>query len=237
MSGTINIAGLTPVEDPAYRYKMPKIMAKVEGRGNGIKTVLVNIVDLGAALNREPAEICKFFGCELGSQTKYEADTDRAIVNGSHNAPDLQNHLSRYIESFVLCKNCRLPETYYKVKHEIISQKCNACGSVEPVEMTHKLTTFILAQHKKAKELAAASDKKDKKDKKKKASAEESTGEVKSEKPKKEKKEKSSTEELSEKKEKSKKKKKSEAEDSGEDSGTTALDEDESDCKATGKFI
>ena len=43
MSGTMNIAGLTPVDDPAYRYKMPRLMAKVEGRGNGIKTLLVNV--------------------------------------------------------------------------------------------------------------------------------------------------------------------------------------------------
>jgi translation initiation factor 5 len=235
MSGTINIAGTTPVDDPAYRYKMPRIMAKVEGRGNGIKTVLVNVVDLGASLNREPPEITKFFGCELGSQTKYEAETDRAIVNGAHNAPDLQNHLSRYIEAFVLCKNCRLPETYYKIKHGIISQKCNACGSIDPVDMTHKLTTFILAQHKKAKELAAATEKKDKKDKKdKKKSSEEDSSETKAEKPKKEKKEKS--EDGSEKKEKKPKKSKK-SEDEAVEEAAGGLDEDESDGKATGKII
>ena len=25
---TMNIAGLTPVEDPSYRYKMPKVVGK-----------------------------------------------------------------------------------------------------------------------------------------------------------------------------------------------------------------
>ena len=76
---SINIAGLTAVEDFSYRYKMPPLQAKIEGRGNGIKTVLVNIVDLSTALHRDPAEITKFFGTELGSQTTYDRDIDRAI--------------------------------------------------------------------------------------------------------------------------------------------------------------
>ena len=167
MASTMNIAGMTPVEDPSYRYKMPRMMAKVEGRGNGIKTLLVNVNDVGLSLNREPAEVTKFFGCELGAQTIFSAETDRAIVNGAHTAQDLQVHLSRYIENFVLCTNCRLPETHYKIKSGIISQKCLACGHKETVDMTHKLTTFILAQHKKSKEIAAKAEKDDK-DKKKK---------------------------------------------------------------------
>ena len=144
--------------------RCPASSGKVEGRGNGIKTVLVNVIDLGLALNREAPEITKFFGCEVGAQTTYAADTERAIVNGAHRDGDLQNHLSKYIENFVLCKNCKLPETYYKIKDGLISQKCNACGSKEAVDMRHKLTAFILAQHKKAK---AESSKKDKADKKK----------------------------------------------------------------------
>lgn len=168
---TINIAGLTPVEDPSYRYKMPRIVGKVEGRGNGIKTVLSNVTDVGLALNREAGEITKFFGCELGSQTSFA--NDRAIVNGAHRDPDLQSNLSRYIENFVLCKNCKLPETHYKIKDGLIYQKCLACGSKEVVDMNHKLTAYILAQHKKNKASQKASgekkkDKKDKKDKKEK---------------------------------------------------------------------
>ena len=164
----MNIAGIIPVDDPSYRYQMPRLQAKVEGRGNGIKTVLVNVTDIGASLNRDPPEICKFFGTELGSLTNYSADTDRAIVNGNHTPQDLQSLLCRYIENFVLCKQCRLPETTYKIKAGLISQKCAACGNKDNVDMTHKLTTFILAQHKKNKELAAKNgDKKEKKELKK----------------------------------------------------------------------
>jgi translation initiation factor 5 len=162
----INIAGTTPVDDPEYRYKMPAVFGKIEGRGNGIKTVIPNIADVGLSLHRDPAEVNKFFGCELGAQTTYSVEADRAIVNGAHTDATLQSLIHRYIESFVLCPNCRLPETDYKIKNEVIYHRCAACGAKEMLDMNHKLTTFILAQDKKAKKEGKAKDKK-KKDKKK----------------------------------------------------------------------
>ena len=238
-SGLINIAGLTPVDDPSYRYKMPRIFGKIEGRGNGIKTLLCNVKDVGLALNREAPEITKFFGTELGAQTTYELETERAIVNGAHTDLLLQTKLSTYIEKFVLCSNCHLPETHYKIKDGTIVQKCLACGTKTHCDMTHKLTTFILAQNKKAKadakkaEKSAGGDKKDKKEKKeKKASADGP------EEPKKSssKKEKSEGGESGEKKKKSSKEKKTffDAEDAGDDEAGQDDGGDVDDAKAAG---
>lgn len=165
----INISGTTPVEDPAYRYKMPTVVGKIEGRGNGIKTVISNISDLGLSLHRSPPEVNKFFGCELGAQTSYSEETDRAVVNGAHTDTVLQSMIHRYIEYFVLCPQCGLPETEYKIKSDLIWHRCKACGAKEMVNMQHKLCTFILAQDKKAKaekKKAEKNDKKNKKDKK-----------------------------------------------------------------------
>lgn len=163
----INLAGTTPIDDPEYRYKMPAVFGKIEGSGNGIKTVIPNITDVGTSLHRQPAEVNKFFGTELGAQTRYNADTDRAIVNGAHTDATLQDLIKRYIDKFVLCPNCGLPETEYKIKNDTIYHKCMACGAKEMVDMSHKLCNFILAENKKAKK-DGKGGKKDKKSKDKK---------------------------------------------------------------------
>ena len=50
------------VKDLYYRYKMPRLVSKIEGKGNGIKTVVSNMVDIAKALNRPPLryEIFRF---------------------------------------------------------------------------------------------------------------------------------------------------------------------------------
>lgn len=150
----INISGTTPVDDPNYRYLMPSVVSKIEGKGNGIKTVIVNISDLAKSLKRDPAEVNKFFGCEIGAQTTYNEKDDKAVVNGAHTDQVLQSCVHKYIEKFVLCPNCKLPESVYKIKSGCIWHRCKACGAKEMVDMGHKLCTFILAQDKKNKKEA-----------------------------------------------------------------------------------
>lgn len=96
-------------------------------------------------------------------------------MNGHHTDKILQQLVHKYIENFVLCPNCRLPETEYKIKSGVIYHKCAACGNKDMVDMSHKLCTYILAQDKKAKaDAKKAGKKKDKKKDKKKGSDDDS---------------------------------------------------------------
>jgi len=133
------------VKDEFYRYKIPALIAKVEGRGNGIKTVIVNMSDIAKSLARPPEYPTKYFGFELGSITTIEQDKDKYVVNGKHDQSKLAQVLDDFIEKFILCKKCqRNPETYMTIKGGVIELKCKACGGRSPVDMRHKLCTFIL---------------------------------------------------------------------------------------------
>lgn len=85
--GSVNVN--RNVADAFYRYKMPRICAKVEGKGNGIKTVIVNMPEVAKALGRPATYPTKYFGCELGAQTQFDFKNERFIVNGSHDSAKL----------------------------------------------------------------------------------------------------------------------------------------------------
>ncbi|KAF9818480.1 hypothetical protein IEO21_02718 [Rhodonia placenta] len=142
-AGVVNIR--RDVDDKFYRYRMPVLLTKIEGKGNGIKTVIPNMSDVARALSRPPTYPTKFFGCELGAQTSFDEKNDRYIVNGAHDATKLRELLDGFIEKFVLCKSCKNPETDLIItKNDDIIRDCKACGERTAVDMRHKLTTFIV---------------------------------------------------------------------------------------------
>lgn len=158
----INIGG--DPDDASYRYKMPKLVTKIEGRGNGIKTVIVNMVDIAKALHVPPSYPTKFFGFELGAQSKFNEKDERAIVNGSHNAGDLAITLQKFIQRYILCSRCGLPEITHKIraKRRCIEIDCAACGNNGNLNWNHKLVTFIFNQQEKKKSKRVKDKKKDK---------------------------------------------------------------------------
>ena len=135
------------VQDAFYRYKMPRLQAKIEGKGNGIKTVIPNMVDIGRALARPPSYITKYFGAELGALSTCDEKASKYIVNGAHDAEKLQVLLDGFIGKFVLCQSCENPETVLSIskKDGTINRSCQACGHRGTVDMMHKLVTFIRA--------------------------------------------------------------------------------------------
>eukprot|EP00455_Lapot_gusevi_P045622 TRINITY_DN5864_c0_g1_i4.p1 TRINITY_DN5864_c0_g1~~TRINITY_DN5864_c0_g1_i4.p1 ORF type:complete len:394 (+),score=129.44 TRINITY_DN5864_c0_g1_i4:138-1319(+) len=148
--------------DPTNRYTMPRIRSKIEGRGNGIKTVILNMEEIAKALTVDPEYPTKFLGIELGSLSKFDRTLDRAIVNGAHDPAKLAELLEKFIGWFVLCPQCELPEITWKVdtKRQVIRVRCAACGHDGVINHNHKLETYILKNPPVAKKKVPQPDEK-----------------------------------------------------------------------------
>ena len=75
----------------AEKPSIPEIVAKIEGRGNGIKTNISNCVEVSRIIKRHPAYLCKYLGVELGAQSTYDHDSGYAIVTGAQDPAILQD--------------------------------------------------------------------------------------------------------------------------------------------------
>ncbi|KAF2074268.1 hypothetical protein CYY_004442 [Polysphondylium violaceum] len=121
---------------------MEVLQAKVEGKGNGIKTVIVNLQQIAKDLDRPPEYITKYFEIELNTKSNFESD--RYSVNGQHSQERLSQILDGFIGKFVLCSFCKNPETKSLIKNSKIDLKCAACGRRSPLDMKAKLSSYIL---------------------------------------------------------------------------------------------
>lgn len=131
--------------DPFYRYKMPLIQAKSEGSGNGIKTNILNLSEVATALARPASYVMKYFGFELGAQTSIDNKNERYLINGLHDPEKLQDSLDGFIERFVLCPQCKNPETVLEIAAgENLQRDCKACGKITKVNPSYKLVSYIL---------------------------------------------------------------------------------------------
>jgi translation initiation factor 5 len=142
MASLVNVR--RDVSDPFYRYKMERLQTKIEGKGNGIKTVVVNLSSVAQSLARPGSYLIKYFGFELGAQTNLDPADDRWIINGAHEANKLQELLDGFISKFVLCKKCKNPETDVHIKDGRILLDCKACGQRTEVDLRLKLSGFML---------------------------------------------------------------------------------------------
>ena len=136
-------------QDAFYRYKMPATVTKIEGNGNGIKTVFTNIHDVCAKLNRPEEILLKFFGSELGAQATYFKADDKFQVMGSFPQARVQEKVYDFIERFVLCGKCRNPETDIVIgKKDSLNKQCRSCGGSSPISQGEKIHHNVDAHYK-----------------------------------------------------------------------------------------
>ncbi len=123
---------------------MPALSLRFEGRGNGQKTIILNLKDVSDALDRPQEALIRYFSIELNAQCKKESDSTRVCINGTFTAEQLLGPQNTFIDTFVLCPKCQLPETMLTIRKDVLRHKCKSCGEKAPITSGHKLVRFFL---------------------------------------------------------------------------------------------
>lgn len=131
---------------------MPSVLLKFEHKGsNSGRTVILNMDEIAKCLSFPPQYILKHMSYTLGAQTQMDCSL-RFAINGQHTNSRVQKCIDDFLENFVVCKLCHLPETDMSVnsKKKTIRLNCRACGHSAPVDTKHKMVKYILAHPPKS---------------------------------------------------------------------------------------
>jgi len=109
------------------RFEIPKI----EGHFEGKKTILTNFFQIASYLRRDPAHFQKFMLKELAASGQREGD--RLVLNIKVPSAKINQKIENYVKEFVLCKECKKPDTEIIKEGRVSFVHCLACGAKHPV--------------------------------------------------------------------------------------------------------
>merc|ERR1712151_1302543 len=82
-------------------------------------------------------------GGAQSSYTNKESEGERCVINGHHDTQVFQTLVDKFIEKYVLCQNCELPEIDMVVKKGLVVAGCKACGWSGELDNDHKCASYI----------------------------------------------------------------------------------------------
>ena len=115
------------VEGSGGRFEIPSI----EGHFQGKKTILTNFFQIASHVRRDPEHILKFLTKELA--TKATIEGEKISLNMKVSSKKINPKIQQYTEEFVLCKECKKPDTELIKEGKQTIVHCLACGAKHPV--------------------------------------------------------------------------------------------------------
>jgi translation initiation factor 2 subunit 2 len=109
------------------RFVVPSAGVFIEGK----TTIFDNFADVCGYVNREQEHVMKFLLNELGTAGKIEGN--RAIFQGNFLKEEIEHQIQRYVDEYVICAECKKPDTHFTRMERVLVLKCDACGAICPI--------------------------------------------------------------------------------------------------------
>ena len=118
--------GIKPIET-GERFEVPKVKGHVEGN----KTIITNFLQICDFIRRPFEHVLKYLLKELAAPGVMEGD--RLILTRKLNSAKINEKLAAYANEFVLCKECKKPDTELIKEDRLMFIHCLACGAKHAV--------------------------------------------------------------------------------------------------------
>ncbi len=94
------------------------------------KTSFDNFIDICRILEREPEHVQEFLRLEFNTQVNLSdpnGDGKKLYISSKYQQHDVENIIKKYINEYVLCKNCKSRNTYLKKDKGLLFLCCKEC--------------------------------------------------------------------------------------------------------------
>jgi translation initiation factor 2 subunit 2 len=118
---------IKPITGKSERFEVPKI----EGHLEGNKTILTNLPQIAGYLRRDINHLLKFLLKELASSGKMHGN--QLILQTKIPSIKVNEKIKQYTDEFVICRECRKPDTELVKDKEFLFVHCLACGAKHSV--------------------------------------------------------------------------------------------------------
>jgi len=116
-----------PIKDSGERFEIPKI----QGHAEGTKTILTNLPQIASTLRRDQEHLLKFLLKELATSGKFKGTN--VILQRKIPSSKINEKIEAYTKEFVLCKECKKPDTELTKQDRFSFLHCLACGAKHSV--------------------------------------------------------------------------------------------------------
>ena len=110
------------------RFEIPKVKGHIQGN----KTIINNFHQIASVLRREPEQIMKFILRELA--TPGELKKNALMIGTKVSAARVNEKIQLFANTFVICSECKKPDTKIMKEGKVSSIKCLACGAKHPIK-------------------------------------------------------------------------------------------------------
>ncbi|MFZ1023813.1 MAG: translation initiation factor IF-2 subunit beta [Thermoplasmata archaeon] len=122
-------ANLPVVKVASERFQIPEADVMTDGKN----TVIRNFQEIAQVLRRDPAHVIGYLARELGCPGVL--DLPRGILKSRVSKDAIAQRLREYTDKYVICSECKRPDTHLSKEGRFTLLICEACGAQRPVTM------------------------------------------------------------------------------------------------------